>query len=192
MGCAGRFKPGARPATTKARAAIMERLEMVDQNQSPPAPLQTESTRQKKSEAKADVHHSSHDHTYDAPGISPREFLIRVMRDHNASIRDRMKAASTLLRLFGNDGFGRPRLTIVIGGIPDQEDHSYPSGGKNSDQQSFSASASHSSTAHDGHTPAPNIETVIEDINSGNIPEPTLCMRCGHYMPYPCVKAPLN
>jgi hypothetical protein len=27
---------------------------------------------------------------------------------------------------------------------------------------------------------------IINDIRSGNFPEPTLCTRCGHYMPYPC------
>jgi hypothetical protein len=106
-----------------------------------------DTTQQTVSEA-----HEPAPHAYDAPGLSPRAFLLAIMRDRDAAIRDRVRAASTLLRLFGNDGFGPPRLTIVIGGIPVQEDHSYPLDGKNRAQQSFSSSASHSSTAHDGHT----------------------------------------
>jgi len=39
------------------------------------------------------------EHAYGDPHIGPRTFLLRVMHDPDVAIRDRIKAASTLLRL---------------------------------------------------------------------------------------------
>src|SRR6516165_7349602 len=42
-------------------------------------------------------------HAYNAPGLSPKQFLLRVMHAPDAAIRDRMRAASELLRLYPRD-----------------------------------------------------------------------------------------
>jgi len=55
-------------------------------------------------------------HSYDAPGLTPRAFLLAVMHDRHAPIRDRIKAASTLLRLYPHD-WDPPAFTYRIGGI---------------------------------------------------------------------------
>jgi hypothetical protein len=187
---------------------------MADTDQSTPPPEQTKSDRQTKSE----VHHGTvaelvkdpnakpPRNAYDDPTLSPKEFLLAVMRSQHLPLAIRTDAATKVAPYFTS----RPRgsssrqcadahLTYVIGDnlalregyAPRPPDTNTPDG-KIGNKQSFSSSASHSSTAHDGHTPAPNIETIIEDLNSGNIPEPTLCAKCGHLMPYPCVKAPLH
>jgi len=56
-------------------------------------------------------------HAYDAPGLSPKQFLLRVMHAPDAAIRDRVRAASELLRLYPHD-WDPPRLKYIIGGIP--------------------------------------------------------------------------
>jgi hypothetical protein len=61
---------------------------------------------------------SSHHRPYDDPDISAREFLTRVMHAADVSIRDRMRAADILLRLFPPAPVREPVLTVVIGGIP--------------------------------------------------------------------------
>jgi hypothetical protein len=43
------------------------------------------------------------DHLYDTPGLMPREFLLRVMRDKSVPIRTRIRAAAELLKLFPED-----------------------------------------------------------------------------------------
>jgi hypothetical protein len=179
---------------------------MVDQNQSPSPPTppttkQTEFTRQTKSE----IHEPSHRHAYDDPGITAREFLLRVMRDKDTPVRTRMKAASELLRLFGNDGFGSPRLTIVIGGIPDQDSVTRDPGADNRNQQPNLSDRSYSSQPHDRELGHPNFEERyldplspddIQQIKAAvqalhpnadlsSIPTPHLCP-CGHWIVGSC------
>lgn len=79
---------------------------MVDATQSPPPspPEQTE--------------FASHRRAYDAPGLSPRGFLLAVMHDPSVPIRDRMDAASKLLRLYGENSFKPPRFTYIIPEFP--------------------------------------------------------------------------
>jgi hypothetical protein len=168
---------------------------MVDQNQSPSPPTppttkQTEFTRQTKSE----IHEPSHRHAYDDPGITAREFLLRVMRDKDTPVRTRMKAASELLRLFGNDGFGSPRLTIVIGGIPDQDSVTKDPGGDNRNQQPILSDRSYSSKPLPTSQGPSYIEKTLERIPLSeileivaNCPEHLLpTCACGHKMFYPC------
>jgi hypothetical protein len=127
-------------------------------------------------------------HAYDAPHIGPRAFLLAVMHDRHAPIRDRIKAASTLLRLFPYD-WDAPRLKYIIGGIPSEAlgpCQSRPAMEPTEKHSHFSAIA-HKAPSHMTDDPRPlNIETIISDIKSGNFPTPTLCTICGHYMPYPC------
>jgi hypothetical protein len=168
---------------------------MVDQNQSPSPPTpptteQTEFTRQTKSE----IHEPSHRHAYDAPGLSPREFLLRVMRDKDTPVRTRMKAASELLRLFGNDGFGSPRLTIVIGGIPDQDSVTRDPDGINRNQQPNLSDRSYTLKPFMMTPGKSYIERTIEEIPLSeimqivaNTPEHLLpTCECGHRMMFPC------
>ena len=135
-------------------------------------------------------------HAYDAPGLSPKQFLLRVMHAPDAAIRDRVRAASELLRLYPHD-WDPPRLKYIIGGIPHRHSLSTESSPAPTMERTGNGSqkteSSHIALNHSGRLGDPvNIETIIEDIRSGNFPEPTLCERCGEYMPFPCVKAPLN
>ena len=57
-------------------------------------------------------------HAYDNPHLGPRAFLLAVMHSAEVPIRDRIRAASELLRIYGEESF-RPRLTYRIEGIPD-------------------------------------------------------------------------
>jgi hypothetical protein len=130
-------------------------------------------------------------HAYDAPNISAKEFLLRVMHDPDAPIKDRIRAASSLLRLFPHD-WDPPSAKIVIGGIPEHCGSSSTSSDPGATDERLGNSSHSREIDHKGPTrmtenpQPPNIETIIEDIRSGNFPEPTLCTICGHYMPYPC------
>jgi len=116
------------------------------------------------------------------------------MHDRDARIRDRIKAASTLLRLFPYD-WDAPRLKYIIGGIPSDAlgpCQSRPAM-ESTENHSHSSAIAHKGSSRMTENPQPpNIETIIEDIRSGNFPEPTLCTRCGHLMPYPCSTTPLQ
>src|SRR5262245_63674907 len=61
---------------------------------------------------------STEHHAYDAPNISAKEFLLRVMHAPDVPIKDRIRAASALLRIYPHD-WDPPRLKYIIGGIPD-------------------------------------------------------------------------
>src|SRR5262249_46859294 len=135
-------------------------------------------------------------HPCDAPGLSPRAFLLAVMHDPQLPVRERMKAASALLRIYPRD-WDPPSAKIIIGGIPHCS--SSASGPRPAMERTENGSqkreSSHKSLNHSGEPNAPvNIETIIEDIRSGNYPQPTLCTICGHHMPYPCsiTKTPIN
>ena len=136
-------------------------------------------------------------HSYDAPGLTPRAFLLAVMHDRHAPIRDRIKAASTLLRLYPHD-WDPPAFTYRIGGIPERCGSLSTSSDPGATDERLGNNSHSRDFAHKGPTrmtenpQPPNIETIIEDIRSGNFPEPTLCTRCGHYMPYPCSTSPLQ
>jgi hypothetical protein len=135
-------------------------------------------------------------HAYDAPGLTPRDFLRAVMCDRQLPLSDRMEAASRLLYLYPHD-WDPPRLRYHIGGIPHCHSLSTDSGpGAGMERTEFNSHFSafaQKGPTYSGDKPGTlNIETIIEDIRSGNFPTPTLCTRCGHYMPYPCTKAPLN
>jgi len=134
-------------------------------------------------------------HSYDAPGLTPRAFLLAVMHDRHAPIRDRIKAASTLLRLYPHD-WDPPAFTYRIGGIPACSLSTASSSAieRTKNHSHFSAVA-HRAPSHMTDDPrSPNIDEIINDIKTGNHPEPTLCTICGHYMPYPCStsKTPIN
>ena len=136
-------------------------------------------------------------HAYDAPGLSPKQFLLRVMHAPDAAIRDRMRAATELLRLYPRD-WDAPAFTYRIGGIPERCGSLSTSSDPGATDERLGNNSHSRDFAHKGPTrmtenpQPPNIETIIEDIRSGNFPEPTLCTRCGHYMPYPCSTSPLQ
>jgi hypothetical protein len=158
----------------------------------------TNPSQQTESEAQGPT--STEHHAYDAPNISAKEFLLRVMHDPDAPIRDRIKAASTLLRLFPY-GWDPPRLKYVIPEFP--SDHhcterrasssDHPGEGETTEINSHFSAIAHKAPSRMTDDPRPlNIETIISDIKSGNYPQPTLCSICGHYMPYPCSKTPMH
>jgi hypothetical protein len=122
------------------------------------------------------------------------------MHDRDAPIRDRIKAASTLLRLFPYD-WDAPRLKYVIPEFPfdhhcterraSSSDH--PGEAETTEINTHLSATAHKAPSHMTDDPRPlNIETIISDIKSGNYPQPTLCTICGHYMPYPCSTTPLQ
>jgi hypothetical protein len=140
-------------------------------------------------ESKAHGPTSEH-HDYDAPNISAKEFLLRVMHDPDVPIRDRIRAASVLLRIYPHD-WDPPRLKYIIGGIAKchslSQSEALEPELERTEISSQKREARRITLNHSGELKAPvNIETIIEDIKSGNYPEPTLCTRCGHLMPYPC------
>src|SRR5262249_46921737 len=132
------------------------------------------------------------------PHIGPREFLLRVMHDHDAPIRDRIRAASKLLRIYGEDSF-HPRLTIRIAPFPDCYSLSTSSESEATDERlgngSHSLEISHKAVSHSGRTQAPvNIETNLESltfdqivqlVRDTDIDSLPLC-ECGHRMFRPC------
>jgi hypothetical protein len=126
---------------------------------------------------------------YNNPRLDAKRFLLAVMHDKDLPIRDRIKAASALLRVYGEHEFEPPRLKYIIGGIPSEAVapcQSRPAMEPTEKHGHFSAIA-HKAPSHMTDDPPPlNIETIIEDMRSGNFPEPTLCTRCGHFMPFPC------
>ena len=61
---------------------------------------------------------STEHHAYDAPNISAKEFLLGVMHAPDVPIKDRIRAASALLRIYPHD-WDPPRLKYIIGGIPE-------------------------------------------------------------------------
>src|SRR5262245_10701053 len=57
---------------------------------------------------------------HDSPRLSGKGFLLAVMHDPTVDIHDRIKAAASLLRIFGEHEFYPPRIKYIIGGIPQQ------------------------------------------------------------------------
>ena len=121
-----------------------------------------------------------------------------MMHAPDAPIRDRIRAATELLRIYPHD-WDPPRLKYIIGGIPSEALGTCHASGhpgpamESTENHSHSREISHKTLNHSGDTKASvNIETIISDIKSGNYPKPTLCSICGHYMPYPCSKTPMH
>src|SRR5262245_4859569 len=132
---------------------------------------------------------------YNEPGLDAKRFLLAVMHDPSVPIHDRIKAASALLRVYGEHEFEPPRLKYIIGGIPSEAlgpCQSRPAMESTEKHSHFSAIAHKGSSRMTDDPGSPNIETIIEDIKSGNYPQPTLCTLCGHYMPHPCSKTPMH
>src|SRR5262249_52919265 len=139
---------------------------------------------------------------------------LAVMHDCTVPITQRVKAAEAVAPYFmPRPGESRYypcvdyHCKIVIEGIPpealslrqgqeprtlSQESITKDPGRENRNQQSFSPSRSASPHPYDGEHGSINIETIIEDIKSSNVPELTLCTKCGHLMPFPCVKTLLQ
>ena len=136
-------------------------------------------------------------HAYDASNLSAKQFLLAVMHDPTVDMRDRIKAASALLRIYGEHEFEPLRLKYIIGGIPAEAlgpCQSRPAI-ERTEKHSHLSAVAHKGSARTTDDPgSPDIETIISDIKSGNYPQPTLCTICGHYMPYPCStsKTPIN
>src|SRR5262245_43606028 len=68
-------------------------------------------------------------HPCDAPGLTPHEFLLRVMRDPALDLSVRMNAAVKLCKLWPEEAAHRPpSLRIIIGGLdkPEQEQEQEP------------------------------------------------------------------
>jgi nucleoid-associated protein YgaU len=58
------------------------------------------------------------EHLYDtAPAPTAKQFLLNIVHDPHSPLTTRIKAADTLLRLFGPDAFYPPPTTIQIGGL---------------------------------------------------------------------------
>jgi hypothetical protein len=91
----------------------------------------------------------------DAPNISGRQFLLEVMHDPSIALKQRIKAASALLRLYPDESF-TPRLTIRI---PDQPSLSTTPAPRASDgrlgERSHFSPTSHITTPHSGDPTAP-------------------------------------
>ena len=126
---------------------------------------------------------------YNNPRLDAKRFLLAVMHAADLPIRDRIRAASVLLRIYGEHEFEPPRLKYIIGGIPSEAVapcQSRPAMEPTEKHGHFSAIA-HKAPSHMTDEPgSPDFETIIEDIKSGNFPQPTRCTICGDYMPYPC------
>src|SRR5215510_12401661 len=57
-------------------------------------------------------------HPCNAPNLTAKQFLLAGMHDPQLPIRERMRAASALLRIYPRD-WDAPAFTYRIGGIPD-------------------------------------------------------------------------
>jgi hypothetical protein len=90
------------------------------------------------------------EHAYDAPDLSPKDFLLAVMHDESVPMSLRLKAAHTVAPYVYTPVLPKepPVLTIRIGGIPN---------------------------------------LYGDDLDKLLSMKPTLCIKCGHYMPVPCV-----
>src|SRR6516225_6792222 len=124
-------------------------------------------------ESKARGPETPEHHTYNARNISARGFLLAVMHAPDVAIKDRIRAASSLLTLFPHD-WDPPRLKYVIGGIPSQcarasQDPDFSPDRDNRNQQSNSPSRSYSSQPHDRPQAPVNIETNTEPLSPTDI-----------------------
>ena len=63
------------------------------------------------------------DHAYNDPTLSPREFLLAVVRDPSVRLKHRIQAALHLERIFGDIVRS---VTIHIGGIPQFDETAEP------------------------------------------------------------------
>ena len=164
---------------------------------------------------------STEHHAYDAPNISAKEFLLRVMHAPDVPIKDRIRAASSLLRLFPHD-WDPPQLKYVIGGIPSScaraaglgtpsQDPDFSADGKNRNQQSFLSDRSYNHYPRDRAQGPSNIETNTEplsfddiqqikaavqrlhpDADLSQVPDHLTLCECGHWMLFPCKCASIN
>jgi len=143
-------------------------------------------------------------HAYNAPDLSPIEFLYAVMRATHQPMSIRIEAAKALLPFthpYPRPTNSVPRCTIVIGGLGPYDHGSAPKdpGGVNGKSQSFPPSASYNHQPF-WTTPGPSyIEKILERMSLdeiiktvANTPEHLLpiCTICNHPMMYPCSVAP--
>jgi hypothetical protein len=86
-------------------------------------------------------------HPCDAPGLSPKEFLLAVMHDTTLPLSTRIKAARDVAPyiLAAPRPVAQPRCTIVIGGIPtEHQEHDNTAGISESFRRSLSPCKSRS------------------------------------------------
>jgi len=154
-------------------------------------------------------------HAYDAPNLTPVQFMLAVMRDTTLPLSIRLDAASKVApfthprprpfesRLYESIPH---RGTIVIGGLPTEAQSETTEIGSH-----FSPS-SHIPVPHSGEPKAPvNIETIIDPLSPTDIQQIksvvqrlhpdadlsqtpdhlTLC-ECGHWMLFPCKCASIH
>jgi hypothetical protein len=141
-------------------------------------------------------------HPCDDPSLSALDFLFAVMRDRSFPISVRMDAASRLLPLTKSVPRAvtpEPRCTIVIGGLPTedqdritQNDSHFSPGSHIAPRPSDDSSSLLNLTRY---TDPPTPEEILEikaavqrlcpDADVSQVPEPRLCA-CGHWMFYPC------
>ena len=142
-------------------------------------------------------------HAYDDPHIGPRAFMLAVMRDPTVDIKDRMKAASLLMRIYPHESVC-PSLTIHIAPFTDTDAEAGPPG-ERLENGSHSLEISHKAPSHSADHPGPinltrytdpptpeeiaeikaTVQRLCPDADLSQVPEPRLCA-CGHWMFYPC------
>ena len=102
-------------------------------------------------------------HAYDAPNLSSKQFLLAVMHDPTVDMRDRIKAASALLRLFPHD-WDPPSLKYVIPHCYSFATEPEPEPGPTTERLANSSQISprsHIAPNHSGESPGPsNFETT--------------------------------
>jgi len=136
-------------------------------------------------------------HPCDDPSLSPKEFLLAIMRDRAMPLSTRIQAAHDVAPYV----LAEPRpttnitCTIVIEGIrsedPDRD---------NRNQQSNLSDRSHNPRPFPGAPGPSHIEKIIERIPLSEIIEIVsrtpghllpICTICNHPMMYPCSVAPI-
>src|SRR5262249_42580626 len=136
---------------------------MADHNPSPP---KTESLHQAPEPS----------HAYDNPRLGPRDFLLAVMHSPEAAIKDRIRAASERLRIYGEDSFSPPQPKYVIGGTPSEAlgpcpaSHRQGPAIERTENSSQKDSFAHIAPSHSGEGPSPlNIETDTPNLSFDDI-----------------------
>ena len=144
-------------------------------------------------------------HSYNDPHISAKEFMLRVMHDRDVPIKDRLNAASKLLRIYGEHEFAPPTCKVIIGGIPDSylQGHGSCSGHPREGDRASGSTGNDSQNreiaqiaiTHSGEDQGPinmemnskdlSFEQILQTIRTMDLDNLPLC-ECGHRMPFPC------
>jgi len=169
---------------------------MADTKQSPPRQTVKDFVRKSPSEAPGPAH------PCDDPSLSALDFLFAVMRDRSFPISVRMDAAARLLPLTKSVPRAvapEPRCTIVIGGLPTEDQD------RITQSDSHFSPGSHIPSNHSDDSQGPStlreytdpptpeeiaeikatVQRLCPDADLSQVPEPRLCA-CGHWMFYPC------